>query len=591
MTERLEIEIIVQTNNAGRQIGGLSNSLQGLGQMLGGSVNPQMAGLSSILSQGVNPAMAGMGGTAAMANPYLLALKVALEGIKMAAMAAVAGASALAAGLTIAIKEAMGAEKVLAQLNAAIRSMGTGFKSSDVIGWVDALARSTGLADEALQSGANMLLTFANIGRGLFADALGIAADLSVAWGMSMEGAATKVGKVLNDPIAGISALTEVGITFTAEQKETIKSMMELNDVAGAQALIMAELERQVGGSSEAYGNTLTGSIGKLKNEFSNLLETIGQPFLEPLTNMINNFVLPAFEKVKAFLQPLIDAFGMFFYALDQGFRPIEAVQIALAGIIPPSLAKAVGNIFGAFDELGRAFSSSADERESLGQTMGRTLGNFLISVLPGMINIAAEAVRLFASVWREYGPGIISTADKLIGVLGTFGELGVEHTLNSISGAMQSFNNIFRAASRGVLDDSGKLLTGLPAIMYQAGQEMIKGLANGIKSNPAVVQGAMDTIVDAAITAFKRRLGIASPSKVFEGFGGNLMQGLALGIQGGVAAPQAAMIGATSSIMTSATTYGAQYNNYAPIQVYPKMEAMSMGEILNQMSAMMGPP
>lgn len=45
-----------------------------------------------------------------------------------------------------------------------------------------------------------------------------------------------------------------------------IKSMVEAGDIAGAQTLILRELEIQTGGSAVAAGQTLAGQIGHPQN-------------------------------------------------------------------------------------------------------------------------------------------------------------------------------------------------------------------------------------------------------------------------------------------------------------------------------------
>jgi len=70
-----------------------------------------------------------------------------------------------------------------------------------------------------------------------------------------------------------------------------------------------------------------------------------------------------------------------------------------------------------------------------------------------------------------------------------------------------------------------------LPGQMMEAGRNLIQGLINGITG----MLGALySTIVNAATSAanwFKKKLGIQSPSRVFMGFGGFMMEGLANGI------------------------------------------------------------
>ena len=47
------------------------------------------------------------------------------------------------------------------------------------------------------------------------------------------------VGKALNDPLKGLTALSRIGVQFTAQQQEQIKAMVEVGDVAGAQKIIL----------------------------------------------------------------------------------------------------------------------------------------------------------------------------------------------------------------------------------------------------------------------------------------------------------------------------------------------------------------
>jgi phage-related minor tail protein len=78
------------------------------------------------------------------------------------------------------------------------------------------------------------------------------AINLSTRMGQDLQASAIQIGKALNDPIKGITSLTRVGIQFTDQQKEQIKAMVEAGNVAGAQKVILGELERQFGGAAQA---------------------------------------------------------------------------------------------------------------------------------------------------------------------------------------------------------------------------------------------------------------------------------------------------------------------------------------------------
>ena len=114
-----------------------------------------------------------------------------------------------------ALAEARESQKVGALTASIIKSTGGAAKiSAGQIGSLaDSISRKTGVDDEAIQTGANLLLTFKNVrneagkGSDVFNRATAAALDLSKAGFGSVDGAAKMLGKALNDPIKGITAL------------------------------------------------------------------------------------------------------------------------------------------------------------------------------------------------------------------------------------------------------------------------------------------------------------------------------------------------------------------------------------------------
>jgi len=214
----------------------------------------------------------------------------------------VAGAAALGglvATVKVGIDEFMGAEKVTAQTNAVLKSTGgvakvTADQITDLAG---SLMRKSGIDDEAIQSGQNLLLTFTQIrnetgkGNDIFNQATRAMTDLSVAMGQDMKSSAILVGKALNDPIKGVGALSKAGVQFTADQKETIKTMVESGNVMGAQKMILKELETQFGGSAEAAGKTLSGQLNILKQTFNNLAGELVSTFMPAVSRAAQKVV------------------------------------------------------------------------------------------------------------------------------------------------------------------------------------------------------------------------------------------------------------------------------------------------------------
>jgi hypothetical protein len=63
------------------------------------------------------------------------------------------------------------------------------------------------------------------------------------------------------------------------------------------------------------------------------------------------------------------------------------------------------------------------------------------------------------------------------------------------------------------------------------AAKNLITGIVNGIKSGVGVVVDAVKGLATSAINAFKSALKIASPSKLFEDFGGDIGMGVVVGV------------------------------------------------------------
>ncbi|HHH26953.1 MAG TPA: hypothetical protein ENK57_01200, partial [Polyangiaceae bacterium] len=106
------------------------------------------------------------------------------------------------------------------------------------------MSLATGIPKETLLRAQNILLTFKEIrnvvgeGNQIFDRATRLTADMAAVFGGSAADAAKQLGKALNDPITGVSALTRVGVTFTQQQKEQIRTLVETGQILEAQKLI-----------------------------------------------------------------------------------------------------------------------------------------------------------------------------------------------------------------------------------------------------------------------------------------------------------------------------------------------------------------
>ena len=142
------------------------------------------------------------------------------------------------------------------------------------------LQKSTGVSDELTLESSALLATFTKINKETFPEAIESILDVTVAMNqgkVSMETLKTttiQIGKALNDPIKGLSALSRVGIQFTKQQKDLIKTFVNSGEVSKAQAVIIEELNNQYG--DRAKIENYEKSLRSLESAAGDLGERLG---------------------------------------------------------------------------------------------------------------------------------------------------------------------------------------------------------------------------------------------------------------------------------------------------------------------------
>lgn len=181
------------------------------------------------------------------------------------------------------------------QLTAVLQSTAgaAGVTRQEVLKMGSALQDASTFTRASIVSGENLLLTFTNIGKKVFPRATQALVDMATAMKTDVKSQAIQLGKALNDPIQGLTALTRVGVAFTDQQKDMIKAMVEAGDVAGAQTVILDELAKEFGGSAAAQVDTMS----QLGNGLNELFLQIGS-VLQPVIDAIGAVVLPILDQV-----------------------------------------------------------------------------------------------------------------------------------------------------------------------------------------------------------------------------------------------------------------------------------------------------
>jgi hypothetical protein len=201
----------------------------------------------------------------------------------------------------------------------------------------------------------SQLVTFPKIAGESFKDASQLILDMSTRTHHGLNEVAIMVGKALQDPEKGITAMRRVGVNFNEAQTEAIQKMVEAGHVMEAQQAIFKELASEFGGSAEAAFNS--DPLSRYNKTMEELKEVVGTaatemlvelaPALERFANDLKeavHWVKENWENIKIMTEALGAAY-LSFKVFSGVSVFIEAVTIA-AG----EGATAIGVLGGAFE-------------------------------------------------------------------------------------------------------------------------------------------------------------------------------------------------------------------------------------------------
>jgi hypothetical protein len=168
------------------------------------------------------------------------------------------------------------------KLGSVLDTMGYGKATDRVSAYAESLEKTIAVDADVIKATQTKLATFGNLTKsvgtagGAFDRATKAALDMAAAGFGTAEGNAVSLGKALQDPIKGITALGKSGVTFTEQEKEKIKALTESGKLLEAQEIILKAVEGQVGGTAEASAS----SFDKMKFALAGVSDTFGDMLL-----------------------------------------------------------------------------------------------------------------------------------------------------------------------------------------------------------------------------------------------------------------------------------------------------------------------
>lgn len=417
---------------------------------------------------------------------------------------------AVAAPLYMSIKAAEEAEVAVKRLDTVFKNMGdtTGEAAKQAAEYASNLQLKIGVDDEEIMAAQAKLATFSRVvnkqarDAGVFNRATTAAYDLQAAGFGDATSNATKLGKMLQDPVKNMNALNRAGITFTTQEQKKIRELMQSGKLLAAQDIVLKSIEKRVGGTAAA---TATES-SKMRAAWGEVMEQLGGallPVFQDLADTMINKVIPAVQK-------FISEHGTLVANIMKGLAIFASINLALS-----AFSFAFGGILKVVSIGARVFSVLSTVLGVVGRAvlfLGRAmLANPVLLVIAAIAaaayliitnwdKVKAFFIRLwdgikavFTKVWEfikrlflNYTPQglIIKHWDKITaffrrlwdGVVNIF-----QKAVGFVKKILWDFNPVVI-----IVKNFTKIwdwLKGFGSRMYEAGKNIIKQIWDGIKS------------------------------------------------------------------------------------------------------------
>jgi hypothetical protein len=210
----------------------------------------------------------------------------------------VVAGTAIAGAFALAIKQGIGSledlERVQNLTAATIKSTGSaaGVTAQKVRDLAIAQENLTTADDKIVQAGENMLLTFTAIGKDIFPRATAAMVNMGIAMnggsieGLDLQKTAIQLGKAMQDPVKGATALRKSGVALSDQQQKQIKNFVKLGQVGKAQAIILTELEKEFGKAGAAAGTGFGADMRRFDDAVEESRMALASGFLPVLSKV-----------------------------------------------------------------------------------------------------------------------------------------------------------------------------------------------------------------------------------------------------------------------------------------------------------------
>lgn len=302
----------------------------------------------------------------------------------------------------------------------------------------------------------SILLTFPDITSRVFGEASEAVADLSTRMKEDPKEAAVQIGKALQDPILGMTALHRVGVSFTEQQKQQAALFVATGHKYEAQMIVLKELNKEFGGSATAAFNA--DPMARFEAKMEGIGEKVGA-----LIEKFEKAMGPAINWVADRLENLVDGVTTFVDWLDKGstgaviFKDtMEALAIVFIGykvqlLLTAIQEKAVAVGMLVLEAYAKASAAATGELTFAMWGLDAVLDALGIGLITG-------GIALLASVFSDANDDVIDLDGSV---------QGLNNHLKDMPSVLDRINHSFA----GMADGLGEMMTGL----YTGSPELIQ--------------------------------------------------------------------------------------------------------------------
>ena len=365
----------------------------------------------------------------------------------------------------------------------------------------------------------------------------------------------------------------------------------------------------------ENRSNTTENKLTKLKSSLTEIATKIGNAFLPVITSFVENITpviygITEWVETNPQIMEWVLTIGGGIGAVVGGLLTLHsAFSFVTAGLLPfLKLGKFLGGflgnfLFSAISKLSLGFGYLTGYILKGAMMFGKAIFMMSRALLTNPIGLLitgiAVAAYLIYDNWEKIGPWFSELWQTVSGAFSS--------AWNSITNfCSEAWTNISNFFTSGIGNITATILDWSPLGLFQQvfstvlswfgidvpskfsdfGKNMIDGLVNGIKNAWEGAKQIVSDLGEGIKGWFAEKLGIHSPSRVFKGYGVNVVEGLAIGMNKSIPIAEDASDNLSSAVGLNGVSHNTGLlANYQPLnraEVMSSATAQAQGIIVN---------